>query len=64
MSASLNNLNCEGSKVLEDWQKAWLEDVIGESGACNDKECSCHTNTNLAQRILDGEENWGAWEDR
>ena len=49
---------------LEDWQKAWLEDVLGEAGACNDNDCDCKHNVSLARDILNGEENWGAWEDR
>lgn len=50
--------------ALEDWQKHWLEDVVGESSYCNDSECPCHQSASLAKSILDGDEDWGAWEDR
>lgn len=40
-----------------------LNDAIGESSWCSDNDCSCHRRANLAVTILDGDENYGAFED-
>jgi hypothetical protein len=35
-----------------------LEDIIGESGHCNDDECGCHRLARTALDILNGDENY------
>lgn len=48
----------EPNPFLYPEQRERLLDIIGESGSCNDNDCSCHRKANLAQLILDGEENY------